>query len=193
MIKLTALEYTGGVPYSILKPVLERARPTQLFNLEHHNPYLIEDSDELWQFHCNKEFRTKKREEMETCREMYLRCLDERETKLRSLTANIKISQEKSIPVRQTKLAYVDSIVKPPRDVARKQARNGTAFSKVPAMTPTARLNQITASSSAGKVVVPNPIQERSHHSSGSSSTAKPKKAPLMQKSLQLFRASFRR
>lgn len=50
-----------------------------------------------------------------------MRCLDEREAKLAALTANIKQSQDKSLPVRQTKLAYVDSFVKPPREIARKQ------------------------------------------------------------------------
>lgn len=60
------------MPYYIIKPVLERATPDQLFILEHHNPYLVEESDALWQFHCNKDFRTKKREEMESWREMYL-------------------------------------------------------------------------------------------------------------------------
>lgn len=73
------------------------------------------------QFLCLQEFRNKKREELESWREMYLRCLDEREAKLKALTANIKQSQDKSIPVRQTKLAYVDSVVKPPRNIARKQ------------------------------------------------------------------------
>lgn len=90
--------------------------------MEHHNPYLIEDTDELWELHCQKEFKTKKRDEMESWREMYLRCLDEREAKLAALTANIKQAQDKSVPVKQTKLAYVDtSFVKPPRDVARRQ------------------------------------------------------------------------
>lgn len=105
----------------ILKPILEKATAEQLFAMEHHNPYLIEDSDELWKLHCQREFRTKRREEMESWREMYMRCLDEREAKLKILTANIKQAQDKSLPVRQTKLAYVDSVVKPPRNVARKQ------------------------------------------------------------------------
>lgn len=39
------------------------------------------------------------------------RCLDEREEKYKSVTANIQESLKKSVPVRQTKLAYVD--VKP--------------------------------------------------------------------------------
>lgn len=117
----SALEYTGGVPYSILKPVVERATPDQLYMLEQHNPYLIEETDELWQRHCQKDFRTKHREEMETWRDMYMRCIDEREEKLSALTKNIKLSQDKSLPVRTTKLAYVDSIAKPPRLVARQQ------------------------------------------------------------------------
>jgi transcription elongation factor B polypeptide 3 len=114
---IDALEYTGGVPYSVLKPILEKSNPNQLYMMEHHNPYLIEDTDELWKVHCQKEFRNKKREELETWREMYLRCLDEREAKLKALTANIKQSQDKSIPVRMTKLAYVDAVAKPPRNI----------------------------------------------------------------------------
>lgn len=125
---LSAIECTGGVPYIILKPILEKATPDQLFNLEHYNPYLIEDTDELWRLHCLKEFRTKKREEMETWREMYMRCLDEREAKLNAITANIKESQDKSLPVRTTKLAYIDSVAKPPRNVARKQVHYFSIF-----------------------------------------------------------------
>jgi len=72
MFLLLALEFTGGVPYDILKPILERATPDQLFMLEHHNPYLIEDTDILWQYHCNREFRNNERQEMESWREMYM-------------------------------------------------------------------------------------------------------------------------
>lgn len=60
------------MPYDILKPVLQHATAEQLFMLEHHNPYLIEDTGELWQYHCQREFRTKQRQDMETAREMYM-------------------------------------------------------------------------------------------------------------------------
>lgn len=66
------MEYTGGVPYDILKPILERATPTQLFTFEHHNPYLLDDSDELWKHHCKRNFRSQKKQDFETYREMYL-------------------------------------------------------------------------------------------------------------------------
>jgi hypothetical protein len=52
--------------------------------------------------------------------------LDEREAKLKALTTNIQQSIAKSIPVRQTKLAYVDSVAKPPRNVARQQVKYAT-------------------------------------------------------------------
>lgn len=71
-VKLSAVEYTGGIPYSLLKPVLDGATPAQLFQFEHFNPYIIEDTDHLWKFHVNKEFRSEQRQEFESWRDMYL-------------------------------------------------------------------------------------------------------------------------
>ncbi|XP_046617756.1 transcription elongation factor B polypeptide 3 [Neodiprion virginianus] len=187
---IEALEFTGGVPYDIIKPVLERATPDQLFSLEHYNPYLIEDTDTLWQYHCNREFRSKQREEMETWREMYMRCLDEREAKLKALTANIKQSIDKSLPVRQTKLAYVDNVVKPPRNVLRKQAKYGTAKDTT---TSTSDLKNklISGSGAPTNISVPAPPMARSRISS--SSVVKKPKAPLMAKALQLIKGRYKR
>lgn len=56
---IDALEFTGGIPYDILKPVLEKATPQQLFNLEDYNPYLLSDTDPLWAAHCRKMFKNK--------------------------------------------------------------------------------------------------------------------------------------
>lgn len=52
---------------------------------------------------------------------IFQRSLDERERKLKALKENITQSIAKSTPIRQTKLAYIDSVVKPPRNVARQQ------------------------------------------------------------------------
>lgn len=68
---IDALEYTGGVPFDILQPILERANAEQLQRLEYFNPYLMDDTDPMWKFHCNKIFKTKHREEMESWRDMY--------------------------------------------------------------------------------------------------------------------------
>lgn len=69
-----ALEYTGGVPFIILEPILKYATPSQLYMLEYHNHYLIEDTGELWKFHSNKEFRSRisEKDETETWRQFYI-------------------------------------------------------------------------------------------------------------------------
>lgn len=45
---------------------------------------------------------------------------------------------EKTAPIRKTQLAYVDSAVKPPRNIISKQARFGTA--QAPVVSPAARV-----------------------------------------------------
>lgn len=70
----TDLEYTGGIPYEIIKPIVDKASPDQLSTLEYYNPYLIEDTGELWELHCKKRFRNKHRQEMESWRDMYMVC-----------------------------------------------------------------------------------------------------------------------
>lgn len=121
------LECTGGVPFEILRPVLERAKPDQLGLIEYYNPYLLEESDVLWEPHCKRKFRLRPRLEMESWRELYERCTREDEEKLSRLTQNIKQHQETtSNGVQKTKLAFVDSMVKPPRNVMRSQEIYGT-------------------------------------------------------------------
>ncbi|XP_072752230.1 transcription elongation factor B polypeptide 3 [Anoplolepis gracilipes] len=187
---IDALEFTGGVPYDILKPILERATADQLFMLEHYNPYLIDDTDVLWQYHCNREFRSNDRQEMESWREMYMRCLDEREAKLKTLTANIKQSIDKSVPVRSTKLAYVDNVVKPPRNILKKQAKYGTA-NATPATVSSVKkkLAGGGATNNATNIAVPPPPMARFK----ASTSGKKTKAPLMAKALQLIKGRYKR
>lgn len=121
------LECTGGVPFDILKPVLERAKPEQLSVIEYYNPYLLEESDVLWKPHCKRKFRTRTRGEMETWRELYERCTREDDIKLSKLTRNIKQHQDvTNNGVQKTKMAFVDSMVKPERGIRRKQEIFGT-------------------------------------------------------------------
>ncbi|XP_044761751.1 transcription elongation factor B polypeptide 3-like isoform X1 [Coccinella septempunctata] len=183
-VHIDAIEGTGGVPYSILKPVLEKATPSQLLRLEYYNSYLTEDSDELWKLHCQKDFRNKTRQECETWREMYNRCTDEREARFLTLTASIKESKEKSVPVRTTKIAYID----PPMAGARRQVKNSAApMAK-------AKVEALVRESKASSDVVVTHQRKASRTSSApapstSSSQAKVKKmAPLMAKSLSAFK-----
>lgn len=121
------IESTGGVPFHVIRPVLEKAKPEQLSNIEYFNQELLEDTDVLWEPHVKRKFRTRQRLEMESWREMYERCTEEDEIKLSKLTRNIKQHQEKtSNDVQKTKMAFVDSMVKPPRNIMRQQEIFGT-------------------------------------------------------------------
>lgn len=195
---IDSLEYTGGVPFEILKPVLERATPDQLYTFEHFNPYLMEDSDVLWQQHCQRQFRGLKRQEMETWRDMYHRCRSEREARLNSLTENIKHSQSVAVPLKQTKLAYIDSMVKPPRSVIKKQSIYGTERRLT--ATPASRVVALNA-------VAPNitkvgdvrlktlaAIRDTAQaQASNGSVSNRGRKAPLMAKTIQLMKCRFKR
>ncbi|XP_043478633.1 transcription elongation factor B polypeptide 3 [Leptopilina heterotoma] len=187
---IEALEVTGGVPYYIIKPVLERATPDQLFMLEHFNPYLIEDTDPLWKFHCSREFRTQSREEMESWRDMYMRCLDEREAKLKAFTANMKHAMDKSVPVRSTIQVYDDHI-KPPRNVLRKQAKYGTARD-LPITSSEVKKKLISGNtqSNSSTTCPPSPI---ARIKASSSTIGKKTKAPLMAKAIKFIKGSYRR
>ncbi|KAL9891909.1 transcription elongation factor elongin A [Glossina fuscipes fuscipes] len=193
---IDALEYTGGVPFEVLRPVLERATPHQLLVFEDYNPYLMEDSDVLWQLHVQRNYRTQKRLENESWREMYLRCQEDQERKLNYLADSIKQSQKiAAAPVRKTQLAFVDSMVKPPRNIQRKQEQFGTQAKLV--ATPAARVASLSS-------VTPNAAKTddvrlkvassiRDHAQVSSAATVRPKKAPLMQKTLQFIRGRHKR
>ncbi|KAF6213883.1 hypothetical protein GE061_011608 [Apolygus lucorum] len=199
-----SLEYTGGVPYDLLKPLLEKLNPDQLFVLEHFNAYLIEDTGTLWEFHAKKYFRNKVRQEGETWRDQYIRCMEEREEKLKALTQNITQSIAASTPVRKAKLAYVDSAVKPPRNVLRNQARYGTGVGdSSPTMKAhAAEKREILAKAVIGAhnpaniatTTVPAPPQSSAPRSwsAPAPSISKKRKAPLMAKALQLIKGTNR-
>jgi len=92
--------------------------------------------------------------------------LDEREAKLKALTANIKKSIDKCVPIRAAKLAFVD--VKPPRNVLKKQAKYGTANVTSTSVSDVKRrlgLNGGTPNN-ATNIVVPSPPMSRFNASS---------------------------
>ncbi|XP_053124281.1 elongin-A [Hemicordylus capensis] len=122
----------GGVPFSVLEPVLERCTPEQLYRIEECNHVLIEDTDQLWHNHCLRDFKKEKPEEFESWREMYLRLHDAREQRLLMLTQNIRSAHANKPRGRVAKMAFVNSAAKPPRDVRRRQEKFGTGGAAVP-------------------------------------------------------------
>jgi len=123
------IDEVGNLGYDILQPVLNRASPKTLMHIEDCNPYLMEDTSELWEKYVKKDFRNKAREDMESWREMYERCTIEREEKLEALKGKVKqCYKAEEDNHKKTKLAYVDSAPKAPRNVRNAQAKHGTAL-----------------------------------------------------------------
>lgn len=185
------MEYTGGLPFDILKPILEKASPEQLSALEYYNPYLMDESDILWEPHVRRKFKGQGRQEMESWREMFIRCTAEQEDKFRSLTDNIRRLKEKSESnVRRSKIAFVDSVAKAPRSIANKQIKYGTKHLLV--TSPAARVANLSnncpnvAKQSDTRLKTAINIRDSIH--AATSQSFKPKKAPLMAKSLQLMK-----
>ncbi|XP_039330488.1 elongin-A [Saimiri boliviensis] len=202
----------GGVPYSVLEPVLERCTPDQLYRIEEYNHVLIEETDQLWKVHCHRDFKEERPEEYESWREMYLRLQDAREQRLRVLTKNIQSAHANKPKGRQAKMAFVNSVAKPPRDVRRRQEKFGTGGAAVPekikikpAPYPTGS-SQVSASSNSF-----NPSPEEPAYDGPSTSSAhlapvvsstvsydprKPtvkKIAPMMAKTIKAFKNRFSR
>lgn len=44
----------GGVPYSVLEPILKSCAPDQLYRIEKYNHTLVQETDQLWKIHCHQ-------------------------------------------------------------------------------------------------------------------------------------------
>ncbi|TSN48466.1 Elongin-A [Bagarius yarrelli] len=124
---IDSLYEIGGVPFEILKPVLERCTPEQLLRIEEFNPMYIGVTDHLWERHCLRDFRNAQLQEYESWREMYLRLFEERERKFQQLTKSIVSAHSGRPKGRQVKMAFIHSAAKPPRNVRIQQELHGTA------------------------------------------------------------------
>lgn len=197
----------GGVPYSVLEPVLERCTPDQLYRIEECNHVLIEETDQLWKVHCHRDFKEERPEEYESWREMYLRLQDAREQRLRLLTNNIRSAHANKPKGRQAKMAFVNSVAKPPRDVRRRQEKFGTGGAAMPekvrikpAPYPTGS-SHIPAGSSPEELAYDGPSTSSAHlapvvSSAVSYDPRKPavkKIAPMMAKTIKAFKNRFSR
>ncbi|KAG9492966.1 elongin-A [Eleutherodactylus coqui] len=195
----------GGVPYSMLEPVLEKCTPEQLYRIEDHNHVLIEDTDQLWKNHCLRDFRSETPDEYESWRELYLRLHEAREHRLVMLTQNIRSSHANKPKVRQAKMAFVNTEVKPPRDVRRRQEKFGTGAAIVSEKTRIKPFMPVTSSYSSASPEEPRSSDRPSTSSTVSAPSSvvqsghdprKPqvkKVAPMMAKTIKAFKNRFSR
>ncbi|XP_073471399.1 elongin-A [Aquarana catesbeiana] len=202
----------GGVPYSVLEPVFEKCTPEQLYRIEECNHVLVEDTDQLWRNHCQRDFKKENPGEYESWRELYLRLHEARERRLQTLTENIRSAHANKPKVRQAKMAFVNTEVKPPRDVRRRQEKFGTGAAVV---NEKIRIKPFTPFSSSSISSSNNHVaseESRSYEEPSTSCTVSPpppssvqsghhdsrkpqvkKVAPMMAKTIKAFKNRFSR
>ncbi|XP_073482777.1 elongin-A-like [Aquarana catesbeiana] len=186
---IDSIQEVGGVPFDILKPVLDRCTPEQLNRIEECNPDFMEDSDYLWRKHCERDFKGHQLLEYESSREMYLRLFSAREEKLKMITQNISSIYSGKPKGRQVKLAYIHGEAKPPRYIRRKQEINGTAGPIVQPH-PIEKLKLQKQESKESSISNSNVPVSNSQHGGPSQDTKKivKKIAPMMAKSMRAFK-----
>ncbi|XP_008428016.1 elongin A, like isoform X2 [Poecilia reticulata] len=184
---LNLLYETGGVPFELLEPVLERCTPEQLLRIEEYNPIYIGVTDHLWGKHCQRDFKDCKLQEYESWKEMYIRLSEERERKLKRLTKTIVSAQSQKPKGRQVKMAFIHTVAKPPRDVRIQQEIHGTAVQQPHQLKCSNKHQENPMRSSCNE-----PYRSSSTSGSGGSNNQDPRKkikvAPMMAKSLKAFR-----
>ncbi|XP_017786148.1 PREDICTED: transcription elongation factor B polypeptide 3-like [Nicrophorus vespilloides] len=186
---LELLNNITGVPYSLIKPILEKMTPEQLLKVECQKPYIRKESSELWKFHVQKHFQDERKGVMESWREMYMRCKNERERKLKDVMKIVKRSQDNCVPVRQINMAYVDTKLKPPPNVARIQSKNKKIVHfKTPLITPSMRMHALETTCTLGNISLPNENIRRRIVNSTPKASLPSKKAPLLAKSMQMMK-----
>ncbi|XP_045926278.1 elongin A, like [Micropterus dolomieu] len=183
---INLLYETGGVPFEILEPVLERCTPEQLLRIEECNPIYVGVTDHLWGKHCQKDFKNSKLQEYESWKEMYIRLSEERERKLQRLTKSIVSAHSSKPKGRQVKMAFIHTVAKPPRDVRIQQEIYGTAVQQPHQLRCSVKVQDNRPRPSC------NEPSRCSSTSSVASATQDPRKktrvAPMMAKSLKAFK-----
>lgn len=175
-VKAENLKNCSNLDFQILKPILENASPETLTQIENTNPGIKTSTDQLWERFCRKSFPKEERRENGSWRQLYARCLDEREDKFNRLTQKIREKMEKKkLGQRQTKLAYVDATPKPPLNALRAQDRNRR----------TQTANRTTTTQHKKNPHVPQAGRPSSANNP-SSRKKKTKPAPLMAKALKM-------
>ncbi|XP_040906329.1 elongin A, like [Toxotes jaculatrix] len=183
---INLINETGGVPFEILEPVLERCTPEQLLRIEECNPIYIGVTDHLWGKHCQRDFKDSKLQEYESWKEMHIRLSEERERKLQRLTKSIISAHSKKPKGRQVKMAFMHTVAKPPRDVRIQQEIHGTAVQQPPQLKCSVKTQDNRLKPSC------NEPSRSSSLTSGGGNAQDPRKktrvAPMMAKSLKAFK-----
>lgn len=148
-----------------------------------------DDSDEPWKAHCQRHFENRVPNKGETWRDLYYRCEKEREHKIEKIAKRIKKHEKKAIPVRQARVVEQQLPVGNGRAIASSTVITKTIKNHLPN-----KSSQSSSGSLAGNSrTTTSTVVVKREANAANGSKFKPKAAPLMQKSMALFKSRFRR
>lgn len=125
----------------------------------------------------------------ETWRDLFKRCERERESKIEKIAKRIKRHEERATPARQTRVVDQQLPGGKNRAISSSTVITKTIRNHIPSRNSSSTSNNNVASTSKTTVV----IRRESNANGSSTSKVKQKAAPLMQKSMQLFKSRFKR
>lgn len=151
---------------------------------------IVDDNDscKAWEAHCQRHFQKRLPNNGENWRDLFYRCERERDSKIEKITKKIKKHEKKATPARQARIVDQQLPGGKSRAISSKTVITKTVKNHIPTGSS---LNQSTKTSSSqpssSNVVIGREII------ASNGSKLKPKTAPLMQKSMMLFKSRFRR
>ncbi|XP_035866146.1 elongin-A-like [Phyllostomus discolor] len=110
----------GGVPYSVLEPILESCTPDQL---EKYNHVLAEETDQSWKMHRQHNFKKERLKEDESWREMYLQLQNAQGQRTRALILKVRSARANEPKGQQAKWSFSASL-KEEQWLSRKKSRS---------------------------------------------------------------------
>lgn len=150
------------------------------------------ESDEPWKAHCQRHFDNRVPAKGDTWRDLFKRCERERDNEIERIAKRIKKHEEKAIPARQARVVDQQLPGGKNRAISSTTVITKTIKNHIPSRHSSSTSSSRTASTSSSSTVV---IRRETNAANGSTSSTKIKQktAPLLQKSMQLFKSRFRR
>lgn len=146
-----------------------------------------DESDEPWKVHCQREFQGRIPLRDEKWRDLFIRCEHERDSKIEKIARRIKKHEKKAVPARQARV--VDHQLPGGKSRA---ISSSTVITKTIRNNINSRHLSSPSSSAASSQPSTSTIVVR-RETNAANGSKKAKTAPLMQKSMALFKSRFRR
>lgn len=138
--------------------------------------------------HCQRHFQHRKPRDGENWRDLFYRCERERDSKIEKITKKIKKHEKKATPARQARIVDQQLPGGKSRAISSKTVITKTIKNHIPGGSSLPQTSKSSLSQPSSSNIV---IGRETIASNGSK--LKTKTAPLMQKSMMLFKSRFRR